>query len=88
MPAHSSPKTYRVRLTVGGDELDYEENARSPAVSLLDTKILINSVIYDAEKGARYCTVDIKKFYLNNPMKTYRYMKISIHLFTDEILQE
>ena len=84
----SSPKTHRVCLTVGGNKLDYEENSSSPAVSLLDTKILLNSVISDTNKGTRYWTVDMKNFYLNNPMKTYRYIKIPIHFFMDEILQE
>ena len=57
-----------------------------PSPSLI--KIMLNSVISDADKGARYCTANIKNFYLNNPMKTYRYMNIPIHLFTDEILKE
>ena len=82
------PEKHRVRLTAGGDKLDYEEDARSLVVSLLDTKILLNSVITDADKGSRYFTSDIKNFYLNNLMRTYRYMKIPIHLFTDEILEE
>ena len=81
-------QNHRVCLTVDGDKLDYEEDASYPAVSLLDTKILLNSVFSDADKGARYYTVYIKNFYLNNTMKTYRYIKISIHLLTDEILEE
>ena len=64
------PEKHRVRLTVGGDKLDYEEDPSSPAVSLLDTKILLNSLILDADEGARYCIADIKIFYLNNRMKT------------------
>ena len=86
--APCSLETYKVQLTVGGDKLDYEEYARSPVVSLFDTKILLDSVISDANKGARYCTADIKNFYLNNPVKTYRYIKTPIHLFIDEILEE
>ena len=45
-------------------------------------------MIFHADKGARFCTADIKNFYLNNPMNTFKYMKIPIHLFMDEILQE
>ena len=73
---------------MGDDKLNYEEDPRSPAIYLLDSKILLNSIISDANKGSRYCTADINFFYLNNPMKTYRYMKITIHLFTYEILKE
>ena len=82
---HKNEK-HRVRLTVGGDQLDYEHDARSPAVSLLDTKLMINSVISDAHRGAIYCTADIQNFYLNNPMKTYRYMHIPLHIFSDVII--
>ena len=75
-------------MTVGGDLLDCEEDPSSPAVSLLDTKIMLNSVISDAHKGARYCTSDIKNFYLNNPMKKFRYMKIPLKYIHKEIMDE
>ena len=79
---------YRVRCTVGGDRLDYEHDPRSPAASLLDIKIHVNSTISDAHKGARYATSDIENFYLNTPMQTYRYMRIALKDIPDEILQE
>jgi hypothetical protein len=46
---------HRVRLTVGGDKLLYDVDAGSPAASLLETKLIINSTISDAHKGARSC---------------------------------
>ena len=45
---------YRVRMTVGGDRLDYPFDSTSPAASLLETKILINSVISNATHGAHF----------------------------------
>ena len=54
---------YRVRLTIGGDVLEYENNASSPAASLLETKLLLNSVISDAHAGARFMTADLKDFH-------------------------
>ena len=45
-------ENYRVGLTIGGDKLDYDKDTASPAVNLLDTKILLNSTILDADKGA------------------------------------
>ena len=48
-------ETHRVRLTFGGDKLDFPGDPSSPAVSLLTTKIHLNSTISDAKKGARYC---------------------------------
>ena len=57
-------ETYRVRMTVGGDKLECDGNPRSPAVSLLNTKVFFNSVISDAHKGGKLATVDIKNHYL------------------------
>ena len=53
---------YRVSLTIVGDVLDYNNKTSSPAVSLLEEKFLLNSVILDAHKGARFMTVDVKVF--------------------------
>ena len=38
---------HRVRLTEGGDKLDYLNGATSPTASLLETKLLLNSTISD-----------------------------------------
>ena len=55
-------KKYRVRITVGGDRLEYEGDAGSPAANMLETKILLNSIISDASRGARMLCADIKDF--------------------------
>jgi hypothetical protein len=81
-------ETHRVRLTVGGDRLDYFEDASSPAVGLLETKIHLNSVISDAHKGARYMCLDIANFYLNNPMDDFQYMKIPVKYIPQEVMDE
>ena len=41
---------YRARITVGRDKLEYSYNAGSPAANLLETKIIINSVISDKKR--------------------------------------
>ena len=47
---------FRVRMTVGGDKLDYFDNRSSPTASLIETKLLINSVISDHKsKNAKFC---------------------------------
>ena len=76
---------YRVRMTVGGDRLEYPYDTTSPAASLLETKVLINSVISDASKGAKFCTVDIKDFFLQTIMEIPEYMRIHSKYFTDPI---
>jgi len=67
---------WRVRLVAGGDKLEYEADAGSPAASLLEAKLLFNSVISDAAKGARFFSCDLKDFFLASPMKNPEYMRI------------
>ena len=43
---------FRIRLVVGGDKLEYADDTGSPAASMLETKLLVNSVISDADDGA------------------------------------
>ena len=69
-------ETHRIRLTAGGDKLDYPGDPSSPAVSLLNLKIQNNSTISRAKNNARYMCIDIKNFYLGTPMKYFQYMRI------------
>ena len=75
----------RVRLTVGGDKLDYPYDASSPASGLIDAKILFNSTISDAKNGAKFMTADLKDFFLNTPMDRAEYMKIQYKYFPKEV---
>ena len=58
---------HRCCIVTGGDKLDYEEDVSSPATSMLETKILLNSTISDASKGARFISSDLD-FFLASPM--------------------
>ena len=76
---------YRVRITVGGDKLDYNDDAGSPAANLLETKIIINSTISDARRGARFMCADIKDHFLATPMKNPEYMKVKYKYIPNDI---
>ena len=78
---------YRARLVVGGDKLPYDKDSSSPAASLLETKLLVNSVISDANNGARFLTTDLKDFFLATPMATAEYMKIPYKYFPADIIE-
>ena len=82
-PLKSEP--YRVRLTVGGDRLEYESDAGSPAASLVETKLTLNSTISDAHRGARFMSADLKDFFLATTMKEPEYMRIHYKYFPQEI---
>ena len=49
-------------------------------------KILLNSII--STEGAKCIMLDLKDFYLNTPMKRYKYMRIKISDIPKEIIQE
>ena len=50
---------HRVRMTVGGDRLEYFEDTASPAATLLDTKLILNSTISDHKQhGAQFCSIE------------------------------
>ena len=76
---------HRVQMTIGGDKLEYEHETASPAVSLIETKLLINSVISDAKHGARFLSMDLKDHFLQTAMKDPEYMRIHRKYITDEI---
>ena len=66
----------RTRLTVGGNRIAYPGDVSTPTVEMMTVKMHLNSVI--STKGARYCTIDIKDFYLNTPMERPEFMRMKI----------
>ena len=73
---------HRVRLTLGGDKLEYYGETASPAANLLETKILINIVISDSKKGARFASLDIKDFFLQSTLPEKEYLRIHERYFS------
>ena len=84
----SKTETHRVCLKVGSNKLTYYSDPSSSAISLLDLKIHINSVISDTRKGDRYLTADIINYYLNNSMANYQYMQIHLRDIPNEVVIE
>ena len=78
---------WHIRLVVGGDKLSYNEDSGSPATDLTETKLLLNSVISDSKKGARFLSMDLKDMFLKTIMDTPEYMKIPIRYFPPDIIQ-
>jgi len=61
---------------MGGNRIVYPGNVSTPTVEMMTVKMHLNSVI--SLKGARYCTIDIKDFYLNTPMERPELMRMKI----------
>ena len=56
-------KIWRVQLTVGGDLIECLYEVASPAASLIETKLIINSTISDSSKGEKFKAADLKDFF-------------------------
>jgi hypothetical protein len=76
----------RVRLTVGGDRLDYSSDVATSTADIKTFKILINSTI--STKDASMMMMDIKNYYLGTPLPRFEYMKMVLSRFPEEIVQK
>ncbi len=64
------------RLTSGGNSVNFPGDCGTPTVDMVTVKLHLNSVI--STKGACYCTIDLKDFYLMTPMTRPEYMCMKI----------
>ena len=77
---------HRVRLTIGGNLIQYDGDVSAPTGGLTTYKIHCNDVI--STPGARCLCLDIENYYLNTPLPDPEYMRIHISLFPEEIIQQ
>ena len=75
-----------VRLTVGGDRINYPDDCGTPTAGIITVKLLLNSVI--STKGANFMTIDIKDIYFNTPMKRYKYMRLKLAELPEDFVNE
>ena len=59
-----------------------EKWLRALSTSLLDTKLILNSTIYDACRGAKFLSADFKDHFLASPMDLPEYMRIPLNYFS------
>ena len=76
----------RVRITVGGDKLDFCGDASSVAASPATVKLLLNSVV--STKGAKFTTADIKDFFCASFLPDPEYMKMKLKIIPQEIIDQ
>jgi hypothetical protein len=84
---HRPPKDdwNRLRITVGGNLINYSFELTTRTTDMVSSKILWNSTI--STKGARFAGADIKNMYLETPLDHYEYMKIPLSLFPQDIIE-
>ena len=76
----------RVRITAGGDRLDYYGETSTETASLETAKILINSVL--STKNAKFMAIDLSNFYIQNDLEDYQYIRFHISMIPQEIIDE
>lgn len=76
----------RVRITVGGNLINYPGELTTRTADLVTSKVLWNSVI--STKNARYVTADLKLFYLTAPLDRYEYMRMPIKIIPQHIIDQ
>ena len=76
----------RVRITTGGDRLDYHGETSTETESIETAKILINSVL--STKNAKFMSIDISSFYIQNDLSDYQYIRFHISMIPQEIIDE
>jgi CO/xanthine dehydrogenase FAD-binding subunit len=76
----------RTRITVGGDRINYQFEVATPTADLLTVKLLLNSVI--STEGARFASVDIKNFYLCTPLTRYKYVRMNLANFPEDVIEQ
>ena len=74
----------RVRITAGGNLIQYPGELTTRTADLRTTKIMLNSVI--STRGARYMTADAGNFYLATPMERKEYLRIAVNLIPQEFM--
>ena len=75
----------RVRITVGGNLIDYPFELTTRTADMISAKIMWNSVV--STYGAKFACCDIKNMYLDTPLDRFEYMKMPINLIPDEVIQ-
>ena len=76
----------QTRLSVGGNLIDYPDPVTTHTCDLVTFKMHINSTLSWTKQ--KYCSFDVKNFYLNTPMERSEYMKIPLAQISDEIIAE
>jgi hypothetical protein len=74
----------RVRLTVGGDRLDYSSDVATSTAGITTLKILINSTLSTSD--AAMMMMDIINYYVGTPLPRFEYMRMLLSQFPEYIV--
>ena len=76
-----------MRCTLGGNLIQYPGDKSTPTASIPVIKLLIiNSVL--STPGAKFCSVDIKDFYLQSTLPEAEYISVPFRLIPPDIISD
>ena len=75
----------RVRITAGGNLINYPHELTTQTADLTTTKVLWNSTI--STQNARYMCIGINNMYLATPMDRFEYMKMAVELIPTKFME-
>ena len=68
-----------------GGIINYLEDCGKPTADLLTIKLMLNSII--SMQNVKFMTMDIKKFYLNTPLKWYEYLHLKLADIPPDVIE-
>lgn len=71
---------------VGENLIDYPDNVSTPIANITMIKAHLNNVISDTTSC--YMCLEVKDFYLNNPMSYHEYICISVKMILKEFMDK
>ena len=83
-PEKEKEDPHWTHLTMGRNRIVYPDDVSTPMVEIMTVKMHLNGVI--SNKGAKYCTFDIKDFYLNTPMERPEFMRMKLSELPPELV--
>jgi hypothetical protein len=71
---------------MGGNLINYSDDCGTPTADILTTKLMANSII--STPNSKFMTINIKDLYLMMPMDRYKYFRMKLELFPQDIIDE
>ena len=72
------------RITVDGDQLEFQGVASTKIAILETAKMVFNSVV--STPDVKFMTIDISNMYLNTSLQEYQYMQFNINMIHQEVI--
>ena len=75
-----------MRITIGGNLINYLGDCGTPTTNILTVKTMFNSIVSTPHE--KFMTIDLKDFYLMTPMAQYEYFQKKLELIPQDIINE